>query len=279
MSGGAASGISPDGPGSALIGHTGFVGSSLLRQRSFEDLFNSSTVADLPKRSYDLVVCAGAPAQKWIANRDPAGDRARLAPLFEALRALRCGQMILISTVDVFRRPAGVDESTPAEADGLHAYGRHRLEIEQMVRERFPRALIVRLPGLVGPGLRKNAIYDLQHDNNVAAIDSRGVFQFYPTIRLWPDIEAALAAGLDLVHLTAEPVSVAQAAREGFGREFHNPVAAAPAAYDLRTRHAGIAGGMGAYQYSRRESLLAIRAYAQSEPRRAGLAGIALGAG
>ena len=46
----------------ALIGHSGFVGSSLLRQRPFEARFRSTDIAEARGRTCDLVVCAGAPA-------------------------------------------------------------------------------------------------------------------------------------------------------------------------------------------------------------------------
>lgn len=251
---------------SALIGATGFVGTTLLRQRDFDACFHSRNVEQLGELEFDLVVCAGAPAQKWLANRDPAADRARLEPLFAALRRLRSDYFVLISTVDVFARPVAVDEESAPDAAGSLAYGVHRLELERLVMERFPRALIVRLAGLVGPGLRKNAIFDLHHGNNVAAVDSRGTFQFYPVVRLWPDIALALEAGLRVVHLTAAPLTVADVAREAFGREFCNELDAPPAVYDVRSRHARLFGGEGAYQYSRRESLLAVRAFVQSEP-------------
>ncbi len=50
----------------------------------------------------------------------------------------------------------------------------------------------MRLPGLYGPGLKKNVIFDFLHDNDVHKIDSRGVFQFYDTTRLWRDLEIAV---------------------------------------------------------------------------------------
>lgn len=86
-------------------------------------------------------------------------------------------------------------------------------------------------------------------------------------VNLWSDIATALRAGLALVHLTAEPIAVADVAREGFGLGFENRVEGrAIAAYALETRHAALFGGGGRYTYDRRNSLLAIRAYAQSEP-------------
>jgi hypothetical protein len=120
---------------------------------------------------------------------------------------------------------------------------------------------------LVGPGLRKNVIFDFLNDNNLHTIDSRSVFQFYPMVNLWYDIQAGLNAGLNLIHLTAEPISVADIAKQGFGIEFDQSLDKTPATYDMRTCHASIFGVSGHYQYSLRESIQAIRAYAQSEPR------------
>lgn len=252
---------------SALVGHSGFVGSSLLRQRSFSHLYRSTDIGQIAGGSFDTVVCAGAPAQKWVANREPDADRARIEALIGHLRTVRCRSFVLISTVDVFQDSHGVDEATAVDEHGLHAYGKHRRMLERFVEEHFAERLIVRLPGLVGPGLRKNVIYDFLNDNNLHAIDSRGVFQFYPMVNLWPDIELALRERLGLLHLTAAPISVADVARLGFGREFTNTLANAPAAYDFQSRHAQLFGGSGRYQYGIRETLLAVRAYAQSEAR------------
>ena len=250
----------------ALIGHSGFVGSTLLRQRAFDCRYRSTTVAEMDGREFDLAVCCAAPAQKWLANREPEQDRRGIEGLIAHLDTLRCRSFVLISTVDVFKNPRGATEDTPVDEAGLNPYGLHRRELEKYVADRFPGHLVVRLPGLVGPGLRKNVVFDLRNDNNLQAIDSRGVFQFYPMVNLWSDVETALRSGLKLVHLTAEPVSVAEVARAGFGRTFSQTLSAPPAAYDFQSNCAALFGGRGRYQYSRRESLLAIRAYAQSEP-------------
>jgi len=251
----------------ALIGYSGFVGSTLLKQRQFEARFRSTDIHEIAGREFDTVVCAGAPAQKWLANRDPAGDRAKIDELIGHLGRMRCRSFILISTIDVFANPLGVDEHTEVEEAGLHAYGLHRRLLERFVEQQFEDHLIVRLPGLVGPGLRKNVIFDFLNNNNLDAIDSRGVFQFYPMVNLWPDITRARDAGVRLLHLTAEPISVADIAAEGFNFSFDHPTANPAATYDMRSVHAGLAGASGPYQYSRRDTLLAVRAYAQSEAR------------
>ncbi len=70
------------------------------------------------------------------------------------------------------------------------------------------------------------------------------------------------------MHLTAEPLSVTKVSLQGFGKPFdHLGANNTPARYDLRTRHADIFGVTGHYQYSQRETIQAVRAYAQSEPR------------
>lgn len=249
----------------ALIGYSGFVGSTLLRQGNFDGLFRSTNIANIEGQSFDTIVCAGAPAQKWIANREPDDDLKKIEQLISHLEKVNCKKFVLISTVDIFKSPLNVDENSFVEEDGLHPYGLHRRILEKFVESHFENFLIVRLPGLVGPGLRKNIIFDFLNDNNLHMIESRGVFQFYPMVNLWTDIQIAINANLNLVHLTAAPVSVYDIASKCFNLEFTQELATHPASYDLKTLHANIFGGQGDYQYTVKETLTAIRAYAQSE--------------
>ena len=251
----------------ALVGCSGFVGTTLRKQHLFRSLYRSTNIQDIEQRTFNTIACTAAPAQKWIANRDPVVDFQNIDSLIAHLKTVTCNTFILISTVDIFKSPIGVDEDAPVDEDGLHPYGLNRRLLEKFVKSHFPNHLIVRLPGLVGPGLRKNVIFDFLNDNNLQSIDSRGVFQFYPMVNLWWDIQTALKAGLKLVHLTTEPISVADVSEFGFGRPFTQLQANSPARYDLRTRHAAVFGAAGNYQYSRRESIQAVRAYAQSEQR------------
>jgi nucleoside-diphosphate-sugar epimerase len=249
---------------SALIGYTGFVGGNLLRQRSFDALFNSANVEQIAGRSFELVVCSGAPAEKWKANANPEADRANIERLIRALDGVNADKVVLISTVDVFSEPAGVDEASPVSMSGLQAYGKHRRLLEELVLARFD-ALVVRLPGLYGHGLKKNIIFDFLHDNAVDKADSRGQFQFYGIDRLWHDIEVAIDAAVDVVHLPTEPVTVADVARVAFGREFVNELSGTPARYDIHTRYAALFGGEGVYIEDRDRELAGIRAFVDRE--------------
>lgn len=250
---------------SALIGYSGFVGSTLLKQANFDYRYRSINIHEINGMAFDFVICAGAPAQKWIANKDPASDRVKIEALITHLKTIQCKKFVLISTVDVFSNPAGVDESTAVDEVGLHAYGYHRRILEKFVEKHFDDYLIIRLPGLVGPGLRKNIIFDFLNNNNLDAIESRSFFQFYPMINLWSDIQIALSAKLKLVHLSAEPISVSDIAQLCFGRYFGQTLVNDPIRYDMRTLYSDVFGGKAHYQYSARETIMAIRAYAQSE--------------
>jgi len=183
----------------ALIGESGFVGTTLQKQTGFDALFRSTNINSIRGSSYDLVVCAAAPAQKWIANKKPDADRQNINALIENLKTIRAKKFVLISTVDVFSDPEGVDEDTQVGFAGLHAYGSNRRRLEQAVTEHFSSSLVIRLPGLVGPGLRKNAIFDFPNDNNVATIPEDALFQFYPMVNLWRDIEIGIQNKLALV--------------------------------------------------------------------------------
>jgi len=246
---------------SALIGHTGFVGTNLRAAVPFDALVNSTNVEELRGRSFDLIVCAGVRAEKWKANRDPDGDLAAIERLITVLREVRALHFVLVSTVDVFERPLGVDEST--HADARHPYGRHRRLLEALCAHEFP-TLIARLPALFGPGLKKNALFDLLHDNHVDKIHPDSSYQFYDLRWLWPDVERARAAGIQLLHLATEPIAMREIASRCFGRELRAPPDA-PARYDVRSRHAAVWGAKDGYLRPRDEVLSALDAFVRQE--------------
>ena len=125
----------------ALIGETGFVGTSLKKQAFFEDKYRSSNINQIDQATFDKVICAAAPAQKWIANREPKADLHKIEGLMEHLATVQCNTFILISTVDVFKSSTGADENTTVDEMGLHPYGLHRRLLEKFVEDRFPNHL------------------------------------------------------------------------------------------------------------------------------------------
>jgi nucleoside-diphosphate-sugar epimerase len=254
---------------SALIGSTGFVGGSLLRQTHFDAAYHSTDVHEMCGRHFDLVVCAGAPAAKWKANKEPDADLANTHQLIKVLDTVHADRFILISTVDVYGSPVGVTEDTPVEMASATAYGRHRRLLEEFVQRKCAQTTVLRLPGLFGLGLRKNVIFDLLHGNNVEQIHPEGVFQYYNADQLWQDVTRTLEHDLPLVHLSSEPVRTRDLAKRCFGVELAARPAPAPAAYDLRSKYAALWGGHDGYLFDREEILSGIESFVRVS--RAGL--------
>ena len=249
----------------ALVGHTGFVGGNLAAQHRFTACFNSRNIESIRGRSFDTLVVSGMPAAKWLANRDSVGDHATLDSLWRNVVKCQANSVVIVSTVDVYPAPLGVDEGTMIESMFQQPYGKHRLELERRASFHFPRVLSVRLPGLYGPGLKKNAIYDLMNGNQVEKIHPDAKYQFYNLNRLWSDIRTALDSGLAVVNLATEPVSMREVARVAFGHAFGSAPGTLPAEYDMRTRHAGLFGGREGYLESKAEVLSGIAAFVAGE--------------
>ena len=145
----------------ALVGCTGFVGSNLLASHAFDCTYHSTDIQDAYGTRPDLLVYAGIRAEKYMANMQPELDRLHTNQAVEIIERIQPRKLVLISTIDVFPTPIDVDERSAVDRDGLQAYGRNRYDLECQIRERYEDALIVRLPGLFGPGIKKNFIYDM----------------------------------------------------------------------------------------------------------------------
>ncbi len=251
-------------PRTALLGHTGFVGSNLLRQRPFTACFNSRNIAELAGQSFDTLVCAGVQAVKWLANKEPEADWAGIQRLLEPLSHARAERVILISTIDVYPNPNDVNEADFPSSDN-HAYGRHRLAVEDFVKAHFPKVHIVRLPGLFGPGLKKNVIYDLLHDHCLDAVQPDSAFQYYDLQRLTDDLDQVVAADIPLLNVATGPIST-RTIIERLAPEQQMPKSTAPIAkYDFRSAYAGLWNGSGGYLYSAEQVLADLELFMTTE--------------
>lgn len=184
----------------ALIGR-GFVGMNLDAPGRFTDRYNSENIEEM-KGHYNQIVIAAPYAVKWWANENSDADMDTVLQLQNVLGRCTADDVILISTVDA-------REQEP--------YGFHRRILEDFVRARFENARIVRLPALYGPGLKKNALFDLLNGKFGSGASEefkkRGYyihpddqFQFYNIIHLWSDLKG-VAPGT-LVEFLPAPVTM-----------------------------------------------------------------------
>lgn len=144
----------------ALVGYTGFVGQNLWASGDYDRGYNSKNIEEAFGTKPELLVYAGVRAEKFLANKNPERDAENIQEAFENIQKIDPQKLVLISTIDVFKNPNGKDEASRIDMDGLEAYGANRYRLEFKVREFYPEATIIRLPGLFGQGIKKNFIYD-----------------------------------------------------------------------------------------------------------------------
>lgn len=146
-----------------LVGCTGFVGSNLIRAHQFDGLFHSTDVDQAYGTKPDLLVYAGIRAEKYLANLHPDADFQHIRQAFDNICQIDPKQLVLISTIDVLSNPVLADERAIIVPQASNAYGANRYALEQLVREKYKDAVIIRLPALFGHNLKKNFIYDYIH--------------------------------------------------------------------------------------------------------------------
>lgn len=254
---------------SCLIGHTGFIGGNLAHQATFTDSYNSTNIAEIEGREFDLLVCSGVTATKWWANQNAVEDRTRIAGLLSHLRHVKAKRVFVISTVDVYPVTRGVDESFDCHSVPNHAYGENRLYFEDAMTAHFPDAMICRIGGVFGPGLKKNLIYDLLHDNGVEKINLDSSFQFYNVNHVWTDLQQMEQRGLRLVNFLTEPVTMREVVQAAFPGKAVGSEPAPLAAYDVHTRHAAAMGATGVYLEDKQAVLRGLQEFVTLESGRA----------
>ncbi len=171
-----------------VIGANGFVGSALVRFLQTQGV----DCAPVTRQSYDackgiksdVLIDAACNSKKFWAEERPLEEfHASVAHRVRTLADFPADLHVHISSVDVYSdltRPESTRENTEIETARLSNYGFHKLLAEQLVRRHAPHWLIVRLAGMVGPGLRKNPVYDIVHDQPLRIHpDSR--YQFLAT--------------------------------------------------------------------------------------------------
>lgn len=152
-----------------VIGSRGFVGSSVVaeaKRRGFD-------VLDIDVHNYehhrgascDLLINANGNSKKFLGRENPALEfDLSVRSVQASLQHFKPAFYVHLSTIDVYsdvKNPANNREDSPIETEKLSPYGFHKLLAEQIVRYYAPQWLILRMGGFVGPGLRKNSIYDL----------------------------------------------------------------------------------------------------------------------
>lgn len=158
-----------------LVGHTGFVGSNIVKGTQFDMLSNSKNVKEMYDGCPELLIYAGVTGTKWYANAHEEQDKEIIESAIYNIKRINPQKLVLISTVDVYDNLNGTNEDYENDFSKLHVYGQHRLELEHWVMGEIKDYHIIRLPAIYGENLRKNFIFDLI--NYIPQIMTQNVFE------------------------------------------------------------------------------------------------------
>lgn len=236
-----------------ILGWTGLVGQTLFHQllsagvhSSDIATYNSKNLTEIRGVAFGTLYICCMPAEKWRANLNPAKDRAILDDILKALDTVTAHKVVLISTIDVLQSDCGENEWSQKWAP--HAYGQHRRKLEEWVLAKWSTTSILRLPALFGRGLKKNALYDLLHNNNLSVISLDAEFQWYNLARLLRDCNSAMKPTpvnqvFTIDHLVSPPISMRAIVDAWFPEKAEECCGTSPILYNLCNGHVGSLDG------------------------------------
>jgi nucleoside-diphosphate-sugar epimerase len=206
-----------------VIGAKGFIGSAVAVEAATRGYTTTSVDLDNYKDfkgwETDLLINAAGNSRKFIDNQDPLkGYELSVTSVMQVLHDFRFRFYVQLSSGAVYPdegNPLNNSEETPLLPSRMTRYGFHKWMAEQLVCHYAPRHLIVRMGGFVGPGLKKNALFDLLTASPLF-VHPDSVFQYMDTrdfAKVLFDICKGVGGDKTLLNLSAcGAVSVRQAA-------------------------------------------------------------------
>lgn len=198
----------------ALIGSHGLFGKEISKFYQPAFTYNSDNIKELAGQKFHTVFCAAPSANRRAAQANPRADLAGVEQIISVLQPDCIKRVVLIGTIDSL-----------VYADT--AYGRHRLLLENHIKQHFQNYYVLRFGNIVGAGIRKNVLYDLKHDQFLDCINLNSITQWYHLDRLQSDIEHALTHDRYEHTLVSEPIQVREIVQRFFPKKLtqigHNP--------------------------------------------------------
>ncbi|HUN65138.1 MAG TPA: NAD(P)-dependent oxidoreductase [Bacteroidota bacterium] len=185
-----------------IIGGNGFVGSGIrraLERRHHCNVITRDNYDALRTTRFDVVINANGNSKKFLAAQEPREEfLASVVSVQRSLLDFPADLYVHCSSVDVYpdcSSPETTREDARIDPERLSLYGFHKYLAEQCVRRYAPRWLILRFGGFVGPGLKKNPVYDILHGEPLrVSVDS--AYQYLPTVAAGEALDALLTAGV-----------------------------------------------------------------------------------
>jgi nucleoside-diphosphate-sugar epimerase len=187
-----------------LIGANGFVGTGLrlfLAAQPGVELtpVTRENYAALKGRAGDITIDVAGNSKKFLSDQQPLLDLdLSVVHRLRTVQDFPAALHVHVSSVDVYddlTSPKTTGEDSPINAAAASHYGLHKFLAEQIVQHYAADWLILRLAGMVGPGLKKNPVFDILNGQRLRIHpDSR--YQFMHTAEvariLWDLVHSKL---------------------------------------------------------------------------------------
>ena len=172
-----------------IIGGKGLTGSALVRYMEQENIefsiIQKENKNEFLGKECDILIYANGNALKYKANSDPYFDfNASVNSIAEYIHGIDFQKFILISSMDVYDTKdnlSSTKEDVKINSLKLTPYGYHKFLVEEYVKHFGKNYLIFRLPGIIGPGLKKNVVYDASHSEKKIMISEKSVHNIINT--------------------------------------------------------------------------------------------------
>lgn len=158
-----------------IVGGAGYVGSAYSRLCKSRGLpfrvIGRDNWDEFEGTQCDVLINANGNSVKRLADQDPLLEFDQSVRSVEkSLSVIRAGTYVFLSSGDVYpdpSSPTSTDEAIAPNIGAMSRYGLHKHLAEQCVMGVHKNWLIVRMGGFVGPGIRKNAIFDILSGSKV----------------------------------------------------------------------------------------------------------------
>jgi nucleoside-diphosphate-sugar epimerase len=152
-----------------IIGGNGFVGSAFVRSCEAQGIphavLSRGTYHQYVGGQCDVLINANGNSKRYFSRDKPVEDFDQtVRSVRSSLVDFSAKHYVHLSTCDVYpdcSSPATTRETLVPDVSRQSPYGFHKYLAEQCVRHVAPCWLIVRLGSMVGPGLKKNPIFDI----------------------------------------------------------------------------------------------------------------------
>jgi dTDP-4-dehydrorhamnose reductase len=174
-----------------IIGGQGFVGQGIhqaaLSRGYSPGIINRDNYSSFVGASPRILINANGNSKKYLSEQNPELDfKLSVESVEQSLQDFTPDLYIYLSSVDVYDHlssPEFNSEEVQINLSKVSTYGSHKLMAESKVRDSHPHSLILRMGGFVGPGLKKNPIYDLLNGNPLY-VHPDSEFQYMHTLEM-----------------------------------------------------------------------------------------------